>query len=68
VELAETTDFSEARAWARLMLAETLALAGRAGESSQEAAAGLAHYDAKGDLTGAARARERLVGLGIEVG
>ncbi len=68
VELAETTDFYETRAWARLMLAETHALAGRMYEASEEAAAGLAHYDAKGDVTGAARARERLVKLGIEVG
>ena len=67
VELAETTDFSEARAWARLMLAETLALAGRIGEASEQAAEGLAQYDAKGDVTGAARARERLVTLGIGV-
>jgi len=68
VELAETTDFSEARAWARLMLAETLVLAGRTEEASEEAATGLGHYDAKGDVTGAARARDRLVKLGIEVG
>jgi tetratricopeptide (TPR) repeat protein len=67
VELAETTDFYETRAWARLMLAETLALAGRMDDAAEEAAAGLAHYDAKGDVTGAARARERLVTLGIEV-
>ena len=68
VALVETTDFSEARAWARLMLAETLALAGRMNEAAEEAATGLAHYDAKGDATGAARARERLADLGIEVG
>ncbi len=67
VELAETTDFYETRAWARLMLAETLALAGRMDEAVDEAAAGLAHHDAKGDVTGAARARERLVTLGIDV-
>lgn len=68
MELAETTDFYDARAWARLMLGETLALAGRMDEASDEAAAALAHYDAKGDVTGATRARERLVTLGIEVG
>jgi len=67
VELAETTDFYETRAWARLMLAETLALAGRMDEASEEAATGLDHYGAKGDVTGAARARERLAKLGIEV-
>ena len=63
----ERDDFFVTRAWARLMLAETLALAGRMSEASEEAAAGLAHYDAKGDVTGAARARERLERLGIEV-
>jgi len=68
VELAETTDFFEIRAWARLMLAETLALAGRMDEASEQAAEGLAHYDAKGDVTGAARARERLDVLGISAG
>jgi class 3 adenylate cyclase/tetratricopeptide (TPR) repeat protein len=67
VELAETTDFFEIRAWARLMLAETLALAGRAEEASVEAAVGLAHFAAKGDVTGGARVRERLAKLGIEV-
>jgi tetratricopeptide (TPR) repeat protein len=67
VERAETTDFLETRARARLMLAETLALAGRRDEASHEAVAGLAHYDAKGDVTGAARARERLATLGIGV-
>lgn len=68
VELAETTDFFEIRAWARLMLAETLALAGRIGQASEEAAAGLAHHDAKDDVTGASRARERLAELGIQAG
>jgi hypothetical protein len=50
------------------MLAEMLALAGRMDEASEEAAAGLVHYDAKGDVTGAARARERLDELGIQAG
>ena len=67
VELAETTDFFWTRAWARLMLAETLALAGRMAEASEQASEGLAHYEAKGDVTGAARARERLARLEIEV-
>jgi len=68
VELAETTDFFETRAWARLMLAETLALAGRMAEATEPAAQALAIYEVKGDVTGAARARERLTGLGIDVG
>ena len=68
VELAETTDFFETRAEARLMLGEMLALAGRLEEAAEEAATGLAHYAAKGDVTGGARARERVDALGIEVG
>ena len=67
VALADTTDFYFARAWSRLMLAETLALAGRMAEAVSEAATGLAHYEAKGDVTGAARARDRLAKLGIAV-
>jgi class 3 adenylate cyclase/tetratricopeptide (TPR) repeat protein len=68
LELAETTDFFEARAWARLMVAETLALGGRSPEAVEAAAEALAIHEAKGDVTGAARARERLVELGIQVG
>jgi hypothetical protein len=49
------------------MLAETLTLAGRMEEAASEAAVGLAHYDAKGDVTGAARARARLAELRIDV-
>jgi hypothetical protein len=67
VALADSTDFVFTRAWARLIRAETLVLAGRTKEASEEAAVGLAHYDAKGDVTGAGRVRERLVKLGIEV-
>ena len=67
VALAETTDFVHARAWSRLILAETLALAGRMDEAVSEAATGVAHYEAKGDVTGAARARKRLGALGIDV-
>jgi len=68
VELAETTDHYEVRGMARLFRAEALQLAGRADEASVEAAAGLAHFDTKGDVSGAARARERLAELGIRVG
>jgi class 3 adenylate cyclase/tetratricopeptide (TPR) repeat protein len=67
IALAETTDFFFARAWSRLMLAETLALGGRMEEAVSEAAIGLAHYDAKGDVTGSARARARLAALRIDV-
>jgi len=65
--LAETTDFYWLRGTARLFLAEALGLAGRTGEASEDAAVGLAHYDAKGDIASAAMARERLVTLGVEV-
>jgi hypothetical protein len=67
VALAETTDHYELRGNARLFLAEALVLAGSADDASAEAAAGLAHFDAKGDLSGAARARVRLAELGIEL-
>ena len=64
---ADTTDFYFARAESRLFLAETVALAGNADEASEWAEAGLALFQEKGDLTAAARARERLAKLGIEV-
>jgi hypothetical protein len=67
VALAETTDFYWLRGTARLFLSEALALAERMDGASEEAAAGLAHLDAKGDITNAALARERLTSLGIEV-
>jgi len=65
VELAETTDFYETRAWALLMLAETLLLAGRPGEAAEQAAQGLHHFDAKGDVTGGFHERGHLAELGI---
>ena len=65
--VAETTDFYWLRGTARLFLSEALALAGRVDEASEEAAVGLAHFDAKGDIASAARARERLDDLGIPV-
>ena len=68
VEAVETTDFFFARADVRLLHAETLSRAGDAAAASHAAAFTLAIFDEKGDLTGAARARERLADLGIEVG
>jgi hypothetical protein len=65
--LAETTDFYWLRGTSLLRLAEALALAGRTVEALEEAAGGLAHYEAKGDIASGALARERLVTLGIEV-
>jgi hypothetical protein len=67
VALADTTDFYWLRGTSRLRLSEALALAGRVDGASEEAAAGLAHFAAKGDSTNAALARERLAELGIEV-
>jgi tetratricopeptide (TPR) repeat protein len=65
--LAETTDFYWVRGTSGLFLAEALSLAGRRDEASEEAALGLAHFDAKGDIASAAQARERLDGLGIPI-
>ncbi len=59
------TDFYETRAWTLLMLAETLLLAGRPGEAAEQAAQGLHHFDAKGDVTGGFHERGRLAELGI---
>jgi ATP/maltotriose-dependent transcriptional regulator MalT len=67
VALADTTDFYWLQGTSRLRLSEALALAGRVDGASEEAAAGLAHFAAKGDSTNAALARERLAELGIEV-
>ena len=67
VALAETTDFYWLRGTTRLRLSEAFALMGRMDEASEEGAAGLAHFDAKGDITNAALSRERLAELGIEV-
>jgi class 3 adenylate cyclase/tetratricopeptide (TPR) repeat protein len=67
VALADTTDFYGIRGTGRLRLAEVLALAGKTSEASHEAADGLAHYRAKGDLASDAVARERLAALDIEV-
>ena len=67
LELVETADFFEARAWVRLMLAETLSLAGRKAEAAELAAQGLSIREAKGDMAGAARDRVRLEEVGIAV-
>ena len=68
IELAETTDFFELRAWSRLWCAETLAMVGQTGEAAQLSAQAVAIHEAKGDVTGAARARERFAGFGISTG
>ncbi len=67
VDAVETTDFFFARADVRLLHAETLSAADEAETASRAAAFALGLFDEKGDITGAARARERLDALGIEV-
>jgi class 3 adenylate cyclase/tetratricopeptide (TPR) repeat protein len=67
VDQTATIDHGETRARSLRYLAEVLALAGRTEEAERVAADALAVFDEKGDLTGAARARELLVSLGIEV-
>jgi class 3 adenylate cyclase/tetratricopeptide (TPR) repeat protein len=67
VERVETTDFVFARAEIRLWHAETLALAGDTAEAARSAALAITLLDDKGDLTGAARARDRVAGLGLVV-
>ena len=67
VTLTEGIDFREARAIARRYLAEVLLLAGRTDEARALAAESLAIREAKGDVTGAARARELFARLGLQV-
>ncbi|MEP7224455.1 MAG: adenylate/guanylate cyclase domain-containing protein, partial [Actinomycetota bacterium] len=66
--LVDTTDFVFDRAEVRLLYAEVLALAGRASEAAESATEAIALLEKKGDVTAAARARERLDDLGIRVG
>ena len=65
LDKAETTDYFFMRAWVRLLLADTLRRNDREAEASGLGSEALAILDAKGDLTGAARYRERLEKLGI---
>ena len=67
VERVETTDFVFARAQIRLWHAETLSRAGETVEAARSAALAITLLDDKGDLTGAARARERVAQLGLGV-
>jgi class 3 adenylate cyclase/tetratricopeptide (TPR) repeat protein len=65
LELADTTDYFFMRAWTRLLLAETFSRAGRGEESSSLVSEALTIEVAKGDVTLAARTRERMDALGI---
>ena len=67
LELVDTTDFFFERAEVRLLHAEVLVLAGLAAEAAESATEALVILEKKGDVTAAARARERLVDLGIPV-
>jgi class 3 adenylate cyclase/tetratricopeptide (TPR) repeat protein len=68
LERSHAIDFTEGRAFVRAYRAEVLALAGRSEEAAAAARDGLSIRQAKGDVTAAARERERLSELGIEVG
>ena len=66
-ERVETTDFVFARSAIRLFHAETLSRAGDAEEAQRAASIAIALLEDKGDVTGAARTRERLDELGVDV-
>jgi hypothetical protein len=67
VARADTTDMFRARGDTRVALASVLALAGKADEAAAEAAAGLSHFEAKGDISGAREARGRLSRFGVDI-
>jgi tetratricopeptide (TPR) repeat protein len=67
IDLADTTDHFNERAYARLYLAATLARAGRSSEASALAAEGLGIVEAKGDVTGLVQARRMLAEAGVGV-
>ena len=67
VELADGIDFCFGRPLAHSYFAETLVLAGKPEEARSHAAEALAILDGKGDVTLAARVRERLVAAGVRM-
>ena len=67
LERADGTDFFFGRAETRLLLADALAIRGEMPHATVRATEALDIYDAKGDVTGGARARERLARLRIEI-
>jgi tetratricopeptide (TPR) repeat protein len=67
VDRVQTTDYFFVRADIPLYQAEVLSRAGKAEAASSTADVGLSFLDEKGDVAGAARARERLAEFGIEV-
>jgi tetratricopeptide (TPR) repeat protein len=64
-DFGETTDFVADRAEVRLLYAEIQQLAGRTDEATELAVQALVLLEEKGDVTLAARARERLAALRI---
>ena len=66
VELADTTDYA-ARAVAHSYFAETLALGGKTPEAGAHATTAMEILDAKGNVMLAARLRERLAAVGVDV-
>ena len=68
LERVEQTDFYFLRVEIRLFMSEVLMLNGETEEARVVAEEALEILAAKGDVTGAARARKRLGTLGIEVG
>ena len=67
VELAERIDFCFGRPLAHSYFAETLALAGKPDEAVPHAATALGILEGKGDVMLAARVRERLAAVGIQI-
>jgi tetratricopeptide (TPR) repeat protein len=67
VELADRIDFCFGRPLAHSYFAETLALAGKPEEAARHAATALGILEGKGDVMLAARVRERLTAVGIQV-
>ena len=67
LDRVETTDFFFARSEIRFLHSESLSRSGNASDASRAATIGLAILEEKGDVAGAARARERLDELGIEI-
>jgi tetratricopeptide (TPR) repeat protein len=67
VKLADGTDFCFGRPLAHSYFAETLALVGKPEEASRHATTALGILEGKGDVMLAARVRERLAAVGIQV-
>ncbi|HTK24672.1 MAG TPA: hypothetical protein VL264_10625, partial [Gaiella sp.] len=67
VELADRIDFCFGRPLAHSYFAETLALAGKPEEAVRHATIALGILEGKGDVTLAARVRERVSAVGLHI-